>query len=242
MVINSSYGNKGRIGVVVTSSGLNSEPELYTHLPEGFSLHTARMCLSNGIVEEENLKQMSENISRPVDLLSTADLDIIAFTCTTGSLVGGQGYAQSIENKITRRSGLPSVATAASVIRAFNELNIDTVAITTPYSENLNELEKKYVENEGLEVVNISGLGLESDSDIGNLTGKMAYEEAISVNHNEADAVFISCTGYPTLNVITNIEDKLNKPIISSTQATIWNILDKLDCDYSKLNYGKLFE
>ena len=40
---------------------------------------------------------------------------------------------------------------------------------------------------------------------------------------NDADALFISCTALPVLNIIDRLEKKLNKPVLSSNQALIWD-------------------
>ena len=84
------YGWRSRLGLVVPSSKTTNEPEFYEHLPEGVSLHTARMRLENA--NAQALEDMADKVERCTDLLATADVDVVAYGCTTGSLVkGGEG-------------------------------------------------------------------------------------------------------------------------------------------------------
>ena len=44
-----------------------------------------------------------------------------------------------------------------------------------------------------------------------------------------ADALFISCTALPVLDILDDLENKLKKPVLSSNQTLIWDTLDQLD-------------
>jgi len=50
------YGWRGRLGLIVPSSNTTMEMELHDYLPEGVSLHTARVPLRNvtGAREDEH--------------------------------------------------------------------------------------------------------------------------------------------------------------------------------------------
>ncbi|MGW4591294.1 hypothetical protein [Amycolatopsis thermoflava] len=40
-----------------------------------------------------------------------------------------------------------------------------------------------------------------------------------------AEAVFVSCTGLPTYDVIAPLERELGKPVVTANQATMWALL-----------------
>jgi len=52
-----------------------------------------------------------------------------------------------------------------------------------------------------------------------------AYQLARQANTPEADAVFLSGTGLPTVGVLDTLEQDLKKPVISSNQASLWQAL-----------------
>ena len=58
---------------------------------------------------------------------------------------------------------------------------------------------------------------------------------------NDADALFISCTALPVLNIIDNLEKKLNKPVLSSNQTLIWDSLESIGKNNNVTGFGKLF-
>lgn len=233
-------GWRGRLGLIVPSSNTNNEPEFYRTLPEGVSLHTARMRLEDAAAD--SLTEMADEVERCVELLSTADVDVIAYGCTTGSLVKGPGYDEEIEARIHERAGVPGVATAAAIKRAFDALGLESLAITTPYIEDLNRREEEFLDAADYDVHGVAGLGIRPNLKIGEQRPETAYREARTLDHDGADGVFISCTNYRTFEVIESLESDLGKPVVTSNQATLWNALDVLGVDPPENAPGQLFE
>lgn len=234
-------GMRTKLGLIVPSSNTTMEPEFYQHIPSSVSLHSARMKL--GSVTADDLRMMEENSERCAELLSSANVDAIAYGCTTGSLVDGPGHAEDIENHLGELTKIPVVATAASVKRALNALNIEKISIATPYVSDITQKEQSYFRNSGFEVVQIRGLGHESNIAIGNLSPDIAYREAEKANQQSAEAVFISCTNFATFEIIKPLEDNLQKPVITSNQATLWDILRTTDISLNMESaLGELFE
>ena len=58
---------------------------------------------------------------------------------------------------------------------------------------------------------------------------------------NDTDALFISCTALPVLNIIDRLEKKLLKPVFSSNQALIWDSLENIGRNKDITGFGKLF-
>ena len=61
------------------------------------------------------------------------------------------------------------------------------------------------------------------------------------MDHGDADAVFISCTAPPVLQIIQKLENNLNKFVLSSNQVLIWDTLEKIGQNNSISGFGKLF-
>ena len=59
---------------------------------------------------------------------------------------------------------------------------------------------------------------------------------------NEAEALFISCTALPALELIEKLEKKLNKLVLSSNQTLIWEALNLIGNNEPIKGYGKIFE
>lgn len=233
------HGWRGRLGLIVPSSNTTNEPEFADTLPDGVSLHAARMRLSQ--TNAAALERMADDVERCADLLATAAVDAVAYGCTTGSLVKGPGYDEEIETRLRDRMGVPAVATAAAVRRALEALDVESVAIATPYVDDLNEREAAFLDAAGFDVVDVRGLGVEPNTDIGARRPETAYREARRVDASGADAVFVSCTNYRTFEVLSALERDLGKPVVTSNQATLWNALDALDVAHDDPDLGRLF-
>ncbi len=212
---------RGRIGLIIPSSNTTMEPEFWSLFSvNGVSVHTARLRLER--VDAQSLRRMARRVQEAATLLSTADVDVIVYGCTTGSLVEGVGFDVRIAEAIERASGRPAVATATAVVNALRQLKAYRVAVATPYIDELNDLEKKFLEESGFEVVDIKGLGILDNLEIGRLPAWRVYRLARSVNTSRADALFLSCTNMPTLRVIDALERDLGIPVISSNTASAW--------------------
>ena len=81
---------------------------------------------------------------------------------------------------------------------------------------------------------------IERDSDMVRLRPDFLEEFAASVDHAEADALFISCGALRTIDVIDQLEQDLGKPVICSNQAMMWDVLRKAGVTDPISGYGRL--
>ncbi|WP_255171236.1 maleate cis-trans isomerase family protein [Natrononativus amylolyticus] len=234
------YGSRARLGLIIPSS-TTSEPEYTGAVPEDASVHVARMRLED-TATAETLREMLDSVERCGSLLATANVDAIGFACTVGSLLDGPETATDIERQLSRLTDGPAVATAAAVDRALETLGVHTVAVATPYIDDLNDLERAFLEACGYEVTAIDGLGLESDLAMGAQPPSRAARQARAVDTPDADCVFISCTNYRTFEIIDDLEADLGKPVVSSNQATLWNLLEVAGVEHDRPSLGTLFD
>ena len=208
------------------SSNTTMEPEMWRLVPDGVSVHTARVPLTMVTVEE--LMRMESEAQRAAKLLATADVDIVVYGCTTGSLVGGPGYDEKIARLVEEASGKPCVATATAVVEALRVLGAKKVALATPYIDEVNEKEIRFLEHHGFEIVDLKTLRIRDNREIGRVAPERVYRLVKSLDIRSADVVFISCTNLRTIEVIDALEKDLGLPVISSNTATAWMTLRKL--------------
>jgi len=121
-------------------------------------------------VTADELDAMADDAERAASLLSHASVDGIAYACTTGSLIHGSGFDAKLESRLSDAADAPAVATACSVVRALNALDVDRVSVATPYTKDLDRLERDYLTQNGFEVVSIDGRGLVENTAIGEWT------------------------------------------------------------------------
>jgi len=231
------YGRRGIIGVMHPAPGLSMETEFHQIAPEGVAIVTTRIPFPKST--PEILIDMSNYVEEAAILLSQADPDLIIFFCTAGSFIKGIGYDSQITNKIEKKTGIKALATSTAVVESLRAFGVRKIAVATPYIQEINEAERSFLENSGFEITRMKGLGRLRKM------GYVEHEELCAlvrdVYTDEAEAIFISCTGLCTLGIIETLEREYKKPVVTSNQATFWAALRRLNITDPFKGYGKLF-
>ena len=63
----------------------------------------------------------------------------------------------------------------------------------------------------------------------------------MEINDINADAIFLSCGGVRSTEVINEIENIIEKPVITSNQAQVWSCLRKAKIKDKIQGFGKIF-
>ena len=234
------YGRLGRIGLLVPDGNFCMEPEFHKMAPDGVVTLAARVALKD--VRPDSLLDMKTHTARSARAVAQARVGVLAFGCTSGSFVGGSGYDASLVALMEDATGLPATTTTTAVLRALEVLKVSRIALATPYTDVLTKLEVKFLEDSGFEVTAWQGGGITGVADIQECEPEISYQRALAVDSDQAEAVFISCTGFRTIENIEALEKKLGKPVISSNQATFVDCLRILDVRDVQPGYGSLFE
>ena len=232
--------NDLRLGLIVPSSNTTMEAEFWKMALRWATVHTARVRLQKITIDD--LKEMEEQMLEKTIYLADAGVGVIGYGCTTGSLLKGKNHGREIERKITEKTGIPAVAAAKAVIDALNDLQIKRLCVATPYIEEINRLEKKFIEQNGIDVLRIEGLSILNNSEVGSKDPGVAYELAKQAYVPETQAVFVSCTNLRTIEVIDRLEKELGVPVISSNTATLWAMMRKAGFKRKLKGYGRLLK
>ena len=234
------YGWMAKIGLILPSTNTVNAHEWMLMAPEGISIHTARALLL-GQASQESYDIMAKNTEKAAAELATAEVDFVAYGCTSGSFMCSR---QEIAARMAEIAGCPATTTSDSVIAALQAVGARKVAMATPYVRFVNEGEVKFLEEEGFEVVAEMGLGLgETQAErraINRVPPEAVIRMARAVDRPDADAIFISCTALPTVTVIDRIEQERGKPVVTSNQATFWNVMRSMGLGLRIGGYGSL--
>ncbi|MCE4598833.1 MAG: aspartate/glutamate racemase family protein [Desulfurococcales archaeon] len=234
------HGWRARIGLIVPSSNTTMEPEMWKMAPEGVSIHVGRVPLR--MVSVEELSEMEKYSVGEAVKLSTADVDLIVYGCTTGSLIGGPGYDLRLSKLMSKATNRPVVTTATAVVEALRALGATRIAVATPYIEEVNRKEEEFLRYHGFTIVDFKSLGILDNLEIGRVDPGRVYRLVKSLDYNSAEAVFISCTNLRTIEVINALEEDLGIPVISSNTATMWYTLKNLKIKSPGIRVGSIFD
>lgn len=229
----------GRVGLLVPSSNTTVEPEFYRALPEDITLHTARLYLTR--IEPDSIQKTSQDLERASSYLATADVDIIVLGATAPSFIKGIGYDRQLITQITEHTGKPATTTSTAMLEALTALGVKRVALGSAYTNALNGIAAAFLEANGFQVVGLEGLGYVDNLQVGRLAVETAFETGRRVNTEEADAVLLACTNWQSMAIIDRLEKELGKPVISTTQASVWAAMRALGRGEEVTGYGRLF-
>jgi maleate isomerase len=227
-----------RIGLLVPSSNTTVEPEFYRALPRDVTLHTARLFLTR--IAPESILKMVEDMETQARLLASADVDVIVLGATAPSFLKGLGYDRELIQKIEAATGKAATTTSTALVQAIQHIGAKRVALGSAYDEKVNAIAKAFLEASGVEVVNVKGLALVDNLVVGRLGADSSYALATKVNCAEADAIVLSCTNWRTMDSIERIERETGKPVVSTSQASIWAALRTIGHAEPVNGYGKL--
>lgn len=235
------YGWKARIGLVIPSTNTVNEPEFWTLAPTGVTIHTARV-LAAGPSDRDAFVRMEQALDLAAEQLATAEIDVLAYGCTTGSIVCP---LPELVSRMTRITGVPALTTAGAVVAALRAFGARRIAVGTPYNDFLNDSEERFLLDCGFDITSFAALRLgegESRRLIGQVPPEAVYRLARQIDRPHAEALFLSCTNLATLDVIEAIERDLGKPVVTSNQATLWACLRVLGLSMPIAGYGRLLQ
>lgn len=237
-------GWRARIGFLIPPGTPTVEREMVELAPKGVSVHFMRMVARGPVGTLANLQSRAasqlEHMDESVELLASVQPDVIVLAHTATSYFLGRDGDTKLAARQRERTGIPFISALGSAAAAFEALGVRSVAVGTPYDEALTQKSKTVVEEYGFKVVNAERM-----PDVKNIfeeTPRRVYALLRSADRPEAQAVFVSGVGLPTLSVLGAAETDLGKPVLSSALAMMWNALRTAGVRDAIPGYGKLLE
>ena len=232
--VGEEFGSIGRVGVLVPPANTTVEPELSSVMPDGVSLHFARLP---GRVSNETSVGLRERFEGYVQHLADVADSFggckLAATClaVTGAsyLVGAKREAALVDG--LRSGGAPKATTAALAVSSLLKvLKSKRIGLVTPYPPWLVEFAKQYWSDLGFEVVHIVPLpDVVSIYSVGATKVLSAVREILLAA--DAQAIVLSGTGVTTMPTIERLAGTTSVPVISSNLSLAWWITTSLELD-----------
>jgi len=228
-----------RIGLLALSTDLTIERDFQSichSLP--INLFVNRIHNENPLTKENLLKMYDQLESITEKILPGEKINTVAYGCTSGTIAIGE---DKVKEKIQlAKPGCHVTTPITSAIKAFNKMNVKKIAVFTPYPESVNKTISEYLIKKNINVMSFSTFNLDLDVDFARVDPKYLSEILTKLNINDANALFVSCTALPALEILDEVEKKINKPVFSSNQTLIWDTIRSAGYKNSITGYGKL--
>ena len=229
-----------RVGLIVLATDVMIEKD-FLKVFSGVSADLFVNRITNyNPVTAENLKKMTNNITSVTDnILPGEKIDCVVYGCTSGTIVSGY---DSIKKKINiAKPDALVTAPSTAALNALKKKNIKKISIVTPYIKSVNDDVVNFFKKNHFKISSNTYFDIESDVDIGKVDQDQLFEILSKIDHKDAEALFVSCTSLPVLNIIEKLEKKLSMTVLSSNQALIWETLENINKNNSIKGYGSLF-
>ena len=249
-----------RIGILVPATNSTAEPDFHRIAPEGTTIHSQRLWLTNDALGKDGMDQMNAELEHGARYLSQAKVEVVTMVGTSNSgdhlaseeAVGGANrffrgieWSRQIEDIMGRAAGVPAVATSPSVAQALKTLGAKKISVASPYPDWNNERLKGYFEAQGFEVLNVEAepwAAQAGTQGINDQDPEVILDFATKVCRTDADVLFCPCTAWRAMEAAQELEDRLRKPVITSVQATAWRTFHKAGLTDPIRGFGQLLE
>lgn len=239
--VDAGVGSRASIGLVVLSSDQTIEHEyrLLMDLP-GVAVYQSRIANDNTI-SQASLRAMESRITEAADLLLPGmPIHVIGYGCTSASMLIGEERVLGLLKAVRPEARCTTPITAAR--SAFAQLGMQSIALLTPYTDDINEQIRRYIEGHDIRVPVMGSFNVDDDRKACRIQPRAIRDAAIELGrHQQVDGVFVSCTALRVAEVIQDIENTLNKPATASNHAMAWHSLRLAGIDDTKEDFGRLF-
>lgn len=175
--------------------------------------------------------------------LADAGATAISLMGTSISFYRGAAFNRQLASTIHQATGLPATTMSYAVVRALRATGVRRVALATAYIDDLNRPLISFLEDEGFEIAGVKGLAVTDVVGVGTIQTDTLLglaEDAFRLDPG-AEGVLLSCGGLMTLGIAEVLEPVLGVPVISSSPAGFWDVVQLAAIDPRRQGFGRLF-
>jgi arylmalonate decarboxylase len=163
-----------------------------------------------------------------VDRVVDDGAEVVSLMGTSLSFyLGVEGHRELLDRLRAAAGGRPVSTMALAVVRALRHVGASRVCVLSAYTGTVADALTRFLDEMGIEVVAAARLDITAIDrlvDVGTRTlverGTRLLEDA-----PDADALLLSCGGLSTLGAIAEIEQRRQLPVVSSSQAGLWDVV-----------------
>ena len=230
---------RAQIGYVLVANADLAEADFFAMKPPGVGVHFTRVPMPRE-VSVATFAAMERDLAGAAASLmpGRGDLDVISYSCTSGTFVIGEERVVAELRRLNPRPGATTMLSAC--VAALDALGARRIVLGTAYTPDLTALEVEFLAARGFDVLRAEGLSLTSDAEMNRVTPEWLVRFAREIDAPDADALFLSCGALRVLPVIDEIEAAISKPVVFSNQANFWHCLRLAGIEDRIEGFGRL--
>ncbi len=218
-------GPRAAIGLLALSTDATIEAEWRRLLDlDGVEFYLTRVPFECR-VRPDTLASMERHLSAVAgDLLNGHKLDVLAYACTSASLVIGEDKVAAALRG--RRPDTPVTTPLTAVKAALSAFGTDSLALLTPYVDEINRPLRDHFRDNGLTVSVLGSFMNDSDPEVVRITPDAIARAAQQlVSEQQVGALVIACTALRAAALVPELEATLGLPVTTSNHAMAWHAM-----------------
>ena len=231
---------RARLGFIIPSSNRMVEPQLQEYCPKDVIPHFNRIGMTNR--HSAPLEDLLPRILLAAELLGDSKCDVTVLQCTGTSMSGGIEKEKEVISAIERVTGKPAASTASSLMDAFDALGVKRLVFISETLQEGHDKKMDFLKEAGLEIISDKAMGLAGSDVYCSTPSSYWYENVKALRNDQAEAYFVSCANIHSINIIEDLEDVLDRPVITSNQSALWSALRIAGVKDDISSLGRLFQ
>ncbi|MEU3028004.1 hypothetical protein ACPCBC_17150 [Streptomyces incarnatus] len=199
-----------RAGLLLPWANVAVESELPRLGLRNTTFHHARLVPASGTtaIDESFWRGLRMASAGALDSLIHVELDVVLLACTSAGFTGGPPLPAGLTTAFDALLGALAAADATRVVLA------------TPYPAQVTDAEAEALADAGIDVLAHASLGQDDGYPQVATDQVLALVDGLPTHAvDAAEAVVLSCTGWHTLQAVTELEHRLRAPVFSSNLA-----------------------
>ena len=210
-------GGMAHAGVLVPWANTVVEAELHRVSGNSVTWHYARLVPPSRTtgLDAQFLRGLLEAVPATLAQLSALPLRHAYLACTSAAFM----YPDAAQ--AARQQAPVTLVSAFDALKAaLDRLAATRIVLFTPYPDQVTEAEAQMFGRSGITVTGWASLGLADNYDT--VSAEQVRKLIPQAGHaaiGNAEAIVLSCTGWPTLDLIPGLQRDLGRPVLSSNLA-----------------------
>jgi len=217
-------GGRATLGLIALQADETIEHDFRRLLPvDDVALYVSRV--PSGLeVTGDTLAAMSQDLPSAAALFPrSVAFDVVGYGCTSGTSVIGTGRVAALVHHGCKTRQVTEPLSA--LVAACGHLGVSKLAFLSPYIASVSSSLRDALADAGIECPKFGSFDEAEEARVARIDPQSIAAAAIELGGaQDAEAVFLSCTNLRTLDVLSQIEAELGKPVLSSNQVLAWDI------------------
>ncbi len=228
------------IGLISPNLSQDTLVDVYKILPEGIRIEGR--ALDVGKYDDSEFHRVEQGFADIVRELVRQPLDFLMITGELFLSYKGPGSDRQILALVKEITPLPASTVLTAVVHGCQALGLRRVVMASPFPEDQDARLVRFLKHDSIDVLAHRCLGYQNSTTIWALAPETGYDLASSLmrEHPDADGIYMPCNKWRTISVIDRIEKEFGKPVVTNTQAWVWEALRGMGMMKPIHGYGRL--